>query len=91
MLQFPQQVEVLKDGAAFSVQSKVTSANKLTKRVQTAKEELPAVCVEKGPDGEAVPKISTTTFDAPCTITMARRCATALTAPTLTAHCLPLP
>jgi len=66
-------VELLADGAAFSVQSKVTSANKLTHRVATAKEELPKACVDTGADGEAVPKTSTTRFDAPSTIVMGRR------------------
>jgi len=70
---YPQQVELLADGAAFSVQSKVTSANKLTHRVATAKEELPKACVDTGADGEAVPKTSTTRFDAPSTIVMGRR------------------
>jgi len=70
---YPQTVEVLADGEAFSVESRVTSANKLTARVATAKEELPRACVDKGEDGSETAKVSTTRFDAPCTISMGRK------------------
>lgn len=72
-LQYPQHVDIKEDGTGFLVEACVASTNKLTLRSGTSKEELPKICAEDGPEGEPVPKKATSTFRAPCSITLCRR------------------
>ena len=51
----------------------MASANKLTLKAKTAKEELPKACVDERPDGTVAPMVATSRFSAPCLISLARR------------------
>jgi len=69
---YPQQVEVSANGTGYSVTARVASANKLTFKANTAREELPKPCAEEGSDGQLVPKTSVVEVTAPCRIAMGR-------------------